>query len=1213
MNITSAEDMCGCCQIGVPLTPEKVYNRPGLSAIGYRIGTYASFREAMVEGIGSYRVKDKDKTLTVLNCWTYRSNDDYGIALLDMWAYLADILTFYQERIANEAYLRTAILLESVRRLAALLDYKLSPGVAAEAFLAFTTEKDKTVQIPKDLLVQSVPGQNEKPQKFETADAIIAEADLNLVRIFPKPEPFEPLDQGGFVGMLNSTPPKLSAGDRLVIFNKDRAEIKAIQKVYDRDGLTIINWAPPIQEAGFKLFTADAAPYRRQLMLFGYNAPDSFLAPESTNPLGQGDIKWVLKKNILNLSPNQDNTLNLDSRYDDLKPGTMLLLVDQEHHDQAFTRLAKVAEVASGLAKISAVNADQVKSSSSSPNTAGSCLEVPNPADYWFFQDMVTKVTLDLGIGGTVVSSLDASDCLQVFCIGDDGALWVIKREKISDPWTDWISLGGHIDLLSVVRGSAGRLEIFARGVDKALWHIRQLSDSKWSEWESLGGQIDMLAAGINKDKSLEVFARGIDNILRYLRQKTPDGEWSNWITLADPMNGPIDMLAIGSNGDGFLEIFARGADKALWHVKQLSLEDNKWGDWQSLGNQIDMLMVGTSKDRLLEIFARGMDKALWHIWQKTDKGDWSGWATLGGPLNGPIDMLAVGNSKDGSLQVFARSMDRVIWNISQLPSSKLPDSVWGKWVCLWNPPSGAVDMPAVVLNEDGSMEILARGKDKALWNLKQNDPVNGWHNGDSGDKWISLGVPIQPIHDLRKVTIFELGSQPLQFWNLRYPEVILKGDGVVYVPSIKPESVEPKRALIFDDREIRPQTVIITDRFPFDLRGKGSFDYLAIAFAPPLKRSLDSATAMMFGNVTKASHGETVKNEVLGDANASLNFQTFLLSKFPVTFVRQEGATHGAANTLNVWVDGLQWHEVRDFYDLKPDDRVFKTEIDSSRKMTVIFGNGINGARPTSGRGNVTATYRQGIGHEGNVGEGSLKTLLNKPVGLKSVVNPGPASGGADAEPMDAAKKNAPNTVRTFDRIISLRDFEDAAREFAGLAKARSSWEWGGEEQVVKLVVACSDDADLSDELKKQLIAYLNVRRDTNLKMKVQDRRKVPVLISVGIDVDPDRVKDQILSLVNDALKSYFSFENRCLGSPVHLSDVYRVIQGVNGVGAGLVRQLQFKDMSYEEMTKRNVRFHKEAGKDVPDPVQDHLLAYPEDIIVIENANADISVVLGV
>ena len=1088
MNLTGIDNTCGCCQIQVPSTPEKVYNRPGLSAIGYRIGTYASFREAMIEEIASYRLKISGAQVRVLQGWTSRNSDDYGIAVLEMWAYLADILTFYQERIANEAYLRTAILPESVRRLAALLDYKPSPGVAAEALLAFTAEKDKKVQIPIGLKVQSNPGQNEKPQKFETVEAIKAEAGLNLVRAFPEPELFNPLALGGFEGTLISGSSGLVSGDKLVVFDKDRAETKVVQKISDKDGQTVLEWDPPIQETGFELFTAGVAPYRRQFGLFGRNLPDSYLKPETfVNDKKTADIKWVLTDIPFKLqvfldlpreSSNSFKTLDLDSRYDDLKPGTTLLLSNPGSENLGFTRLAKVVEVTS------------------------------HPTSLEFLQDTVTEVTLDLGIRGTIVPSLDNFGRLETLCVGDDGALWTIVQES-SDKWGSWVSRGGKIDMLAVGKNQDGRLEVFARGSDQALWYIKQLPPNN-------------------------------------IRQTSPNNGWSKWESLGDLK---IDMLAVGSNQDGRLEVFARGMDQALWHIRQTS-PNNDWSKWESLGDlKIDMLAVGSNQDGRLEVFARGLDKALWHIRQTSPNNGWSTWATLGGQ----IDMLTVGS------------------------------------------------------NQDGRLEVFARGLDKALLHKWQTSPNNGWST------WASIGVPMWPIEDLRKVTIYELTMPPLQFWSLRYPKVISDVDSVFYVPSVQPGSIEPKRTLILDDQKAEPQTVTVTDRFPVDLLGKGVSDYLGITFTPALKRDLDSATAVMYGNVAGATQGETVSNEVLGDGDASSVFQAFPLSKYPVTFFHQEGAHHGAANTLQVWVDGLRWHEVNSFYGQGKGDRVFKTDIDSNNKMTILFGNGINGSLLTSGSGNVTATYRQGLGREGNVGVGSLKTLLDRPLGLKSVINPAQASGGADPEAMDTARKNAPNTVRTFDRIVSLRDFEDAAREFAGIAKARSNWEWDGEEQVVKLVVACNDDADLSDEVRKQLIGYLNFRRDTNHRLRVQDRIKMPVLINVGIDVDPDHIKERVLSEVVDALKSYFSFDNRDLGSPVHLSEVYSVIQSVDGVVAGLIHQLQFKGMSYSDMSRRNIHFHAGAGTNIPDPVQEHLLVYPEEMIVIEDTTTDISVVLGV
>ena len=74
-----------------------------------------------------------------------------------MWATVADVLTFYQERIANEGYLRTARLRDSILRLARLLDYQLRPGVAATTLLAFTLDKHAALRIPLGQLFQSVP------------------------------------------------------------------------------------------------------------------------------------------------------------------------------------------------------------------------------------------------------------------------------------------------------------------------------------------------------------------------------------------------------------------------------------------------------------------------------------------------------------------------------------------------------------------------------------------------------------------------------------------------------------------------------------------------------------------------------------------------------------------------------------------------------------------------------------------------------------------------------------------------------------------------------------------------------------------------------------------------------------------------------------------------------------------------------------------------
>ena len=120
-----APQLCGCCQGVAAETPEPIENRPGLSAIAYRVGTHATFKASLLAALS-------DSSLPALAALRTRDDTDFTIALLDAWATSLDILSFYQERLANESYLRTAVDTASVMALAQLVGYKPSPGVAAQ-------------------------------------------------------------------------------------------------------------------------------------------------------------------------------------------------------------------------------------------------------------------------------------------------------------------------------------------------------------------------------------------------------------------------------------------------------------------------------------------------------------------------------------------------------------------------------------------------------------------------------------------------------------------------------------------------------------------------------------------------------------------------------------------------------------------------------------------------------------------------------------------------------------------------------------------------------------------------------------------------------------------------------------------------------------------------------------------------------------------------
>ena len=111
-----------------------------------------------------------------------RQSDDFSMALLDSAAVMFDVLTFYQERLANESYLRTAQQRRSVLELGALVGYRLNPGVAAQARLAFSLKPQAAaIVIPSGTQVQSVPGPGQKAQTFETIADLAARPEWSAL------------------------------------------------------------------------------------------------------------------------------------------------------------------------------------------------------------------------------------------------------------------------------------------------------------------------------------------------------------------------------------------------------------------------------------------------------------------------------------------------------------------------------------------------------------------------------------------------------------------------------------------------------------------------------------------------------------------------------------------------------------------------------------------------------------------------------------------------------------------------------------------------------------------------------------------------------------------------------------------------------------------------------------------------------------------------
>src|SRR2546423_3364008 len=154
---------CGCCEGVEDETPALIENPPGLAALVYRVGTHSRFKQSMQVDL------TREASLRDLKT---RRDADPTIGLLDAWATVLDVVTFYQERIANEGYLRTGTERRSLLELARSIGYELRPGVAASTYLMFTMED--AAGAPREALVSagtkapSTPGQDEEAQTVET-------------------------------------------------------------------------------------------------------------------------------------------------------------------------------------------------------------------------------------------------------------------------------------------------------------------------------------------------------------------------------------------------------------------------------------------------------------------------------------------------------------------------------------------------------------------------------------------------------------------------------------------------------------------------------------------------------------------------------------------------------------------------------------------------------------------------------------------------------------------------------------------------------------------------------------------------------------------------------------------------------------------------------------------------------------------------------------
>jgi hypothetical protein len=230
---------CGCCDGIRELTRAAVVNTPGLDALAYRVGTHGTFLETMLARLTTHEFADETPPSRPLQGLSARTPDDFSIALLDSWATVGDVLTFYQERIANEGYRRTAVERRSLVELGRLIGYELRPPLSSTAFLAFTIADDPAshqgVTVPVGTRAQSLPPPGGLPASFETSEDLFAKPDWNALP--PRTEQPQRIDfmRASFMGsiVLDGVVTTMAAGSVLLFEFGDGPNEQLVRMVTD--------------------------------------------------------------------------------------------------------------------------------------------------------------------------------------------------------------------------------------------------------------------------------------------------------------------------------------------------------------------------------------------------------------------------------------------------------------------------------------------------------------------------------------------------------------------------------------------------------------------------------------------------------------------------------------------------------------------------------------------------------------------------------------------------------------------------------------------------------------------------------------------------------------------------------------------------------------------------------------------------------------------
>lgn len=358
----------------------------------------------------------------------------------------------------------------------------------------------------------------------------------------------------------------------------------------------------------------------------------------------------------------------------------------------------------------------------------------------------------------------------------------------------------------------------------------------------------------------------------------------------------------------------------------------------------------------------------------------------------------------------------------------------------------------------------------------------------------------------------------------------------------------------------------------------------ISLHLSPPFHLDKDAAglkrhDCLLYGNVARASHGETQPEKILGNGDATQTRQRFKLPSDKISWVADPLFSSGVRADLTMRIGQRVWQQVENISHSAPEDYHYQVEVDEDGVLEVCFGDGRRGRRLPTGVDNIRVRYRTGYGEEGNLDPYALEKIARPHPLLDGFVAPLACSGGAEKEGAESMRESAPATVLALERAVSLNDFTHLAAHHSMIWQARAFEKMPDRpaRPLIEVVVVAAGGATFNpgSEMALKIQSYLKSHASPDTPVSVISYS--PVLMDIKVSVMLDETafdRKQVELAVLKKLKSELALKQRCLGQPLFRSEVIALIEQVEGVKNG---HCEILDTPYVSMSADSrPRLHK-------------------------------------